>query len=72
MNQGKVIQSNPFDNWDVIGCGWNKATKSVFFTKNGEMIGTQYKLYIVQMKINVFLQKIQSNLTSIFSPSIHV
>lgn len=28
-----------FGNNDVIGCGWNKKEKMVFFTKNGEMLG---------------------------------
>ncbi len=29
---------------DVIGCGWSKKEKSVFFTKNGELLGICYHI----------------------------
>ena len=65
---GKIIRGETqieganfiFGNTDVIGCGWNKKEKAVFFTKNGEMLGMHLgnTLYAVLI---IFAQNVQNN-----------
>jgi hypothetical protein len=37
--QNEERYGTPFTTGDVVGCGWNRHTHTVFFTKNGIMQG---------------------------------